>query len=97
MMAQANRQVVQRPNQQVTTMVAHLRDFSRMNPPIFYGSKVAKDPYKFIYEIYNILYAVGLSNSQKSELATYQLKYVAQTWYVQWRDNRPLRGGPVTW
>ena len=22
---------------------------------------------------------------------------MAQTWYVQWRDNRPLRGSPVTW
>ena len=20
-----------------------------------------------------------------------------QTWYVQWRDNKPFRGGPVTW
>ena len=27
----------------------------------------------------------------------YQLKDVAQAWYIQWRDNRPLRGGPVTW
>ena len=22
---------------------------------------------------------------------------MSQAWYVQWRDNRPLRGGPVTW
>ena len=22
---------------------------------------------------------------------------MAQTWYVQWRDNRSLRGVPVTW
>ena len=40
---------------------------------------------------------MGLSISEKAELATYQLKDVAQTWYVQWRDNRPLRGGSVTW
>ena len=33
----------------------------------------------------------------RSELATYQLKDVAQAWYVQWRDNRTLSGGPVTW
>ena len=40
---------------------------------------------------------MGLSTSEKAELATFQLKHVAQTWYVQWRDNRSLRGGPVTW
>ena len=39
---------------------------------------------------------MGLTTSEKSELETYQLKDVAQTWYVQWTDNRPLRGGPVT-
>ena len=40
---------------------------------------------------------MGVSISEKAELATYQLKDVAQTWYVQWRDNRLLRDGPVTW
>ena len=40
---------------------------------------------------------MGLITSDKVELHTYQLKDVAQTWYVQWRDNRSLRGGPVTW
>ena len=40
---------------------------------------------------------MGLSTSEKVELATYQLKVVSQTWYVQWRDNRSLRGGLVTW
>lgn len=40
---------------------------------------------------------MGLTSSDKAELASYQLKNVAQTWYVQWRDNRELRGGPVTW
>ena len=28
---------------------------------------------------------------------TYKLKDVAQTCYVQWRDNRPSRCGPVIW
>ena len=73
-------------------MSSRLRDFTRMNPPSFYGSKVEEDPQEFIDEIYNILYAMGLTTSEKSELATYQLKDVAQTWCVQWRNNRPLRG-----
>ena len=68
-----------------------------MNPPTFYGSNVEEDPQKFIEEIYKIIYSMGLTISDKDELDTYQLKHVAQAWYVQWRDNRPLRGRPVTW
>ena len=44
-----------------------------------------------------MLYAIGVTSSEKAELASYQLKDVSQTWYVQWRDNRSLRGGPVTY
>ena len=40
---------------------------------------------------------MGLSTSEKVELSMYQLKDVAKRWYVQWRENRSLRGGPVTW
>ena len=40
---------------------------------------------------------MGLYTSEKAELETYQLKDVAETWYVQWRDNRPLRSRPMTW
>ena len=40
MMAQENREVVPRRHQQVTTMASRLRDFSRMKPPTFYGSKI---------------------------------------------------------
>ena len=68
-----------------------------MNPPSFYGSNVEEDHQEFIDKIYKILYAMGLTSSEKAELATYKLKYMAQTWYIQWRDNRPLRGGPVAW
>ena len=67
-----------------------------MNPPIFYGSYVKEDPQDIIDEIYNILYAMGLTTSEKGEWDTYQLKDMAQVWYVQWRNNRPLRDGPMT-
>ena len=59
--------------------------------------KWSKTPKSSFDEVYKIHYAVGLTTSDKDELGTYQLKNAAQTWYVQWRDNRPLRGGPVTW
>ena len=68
-----------------------------MNPPTFYGSKVEEDPQEFINKVYKILLAMGLSTSEKAGLATYQLKDMDQAWFVQWRDNRPLRDGPLTW
>ena len=63
-------------------MASRLRDFTRRNLPTFYGSKVEEYAKEFIYEIYKILYAMGLATSEKAELATYQLKDVAQEWYV---------------
>ena len=83
MTAQENWQVVPRPHQQVTTMASRLRDFIRMNPPTFYGSKVKEDPQEFIDEVYKIILGIWLSTSDKAELATYQLKDVAQVWYVK--------------
>ena len=68
-----------------------------MDPPTFYGSKVEEYHQEFIDEVYKIFYATGFSTSGKDELSTYQLKDVAQAWYIQWRDNRPLRGGLMAW
>ena len=48
MTAQANRENAPRPHQQVTTMASHLRDFTKMKPPTFYGYKVDEDPKEFI-------------------------------------------------
>ncbi|XP_069143340.1 uncharacterized protein [Solanum lycopersicum] len=78
-------------------MASHQRYFTRINPPTFYGSQVEEDPQEFIDEIYKILYSIGLSTSEKVDLVTYKLKYVAQTWYIKLRDNRPFRGRSVTW
>ena len=84
--AQANQDVAPRLHQQVTTMASHLRDFTWMNPPIFYESKVDEDPQKFLDEVYKVLYAMGVTLSDKAKLTSYQLKDEAQTWYVQWED-----------
>ena len=61
MKTQVNLDIALRPRQQVTTMASHLRDFSRMNHPTFYGSKVDEYPQEFIDEVYKILYAMGVS------------------------------------
>ena len=61
-------------------MASHWRDFTRINPPNFYVSKVKELSKVFIDEAYKILYAMGLTTSKKAELSTYQIKDVAQTW-----------------
>ncbi|XP_027772374.1 uncharacterized protein LOC107017541 [Solanum pennellii] len=97
MTAQVNRQDVQRENPPVRSMADRLRDFTRMNPPIFTGAKTSEDPQEFIDELQKILVAMGATDLEKAELASYQLKDVAQTWCKMWRDSRVLGGVPVTW
>ena len=50
-----------------------------MNFPTFYGSKIDEDPQELMDDVYKILYCVGVSSCEKDDLATYQLKDVAQT------------------
>lgn len=52
-----------------------------MNPPAFFGSKVDEDPQGFTDEVLRV------SPQEKVELATYQLKYVAQVWYEQLKED----------
>ena len=52
---QQDREISLRPLQEVTTLASRLRDFTRINPPTLYGSKVDEDPEKFIDEVYKIL------------------------------------------
>ncbi|TMX02008.1 hypothetical protein EJD97_022881 [Solanum chilense] len=47
---QVNRQNVQRENPLVRSMADRLRDFTRMNPPIFTDSKTSEDLQEFVYE-----------------------------------------------
>lgn len=44
---------------------------------MFFWSKVNQDPQDILYEVYKIVFAVGVTTNEKTELATYQLKYVA--------------------
>nr|XP_019067249.1 uncharacterized protein LOC109119250 [Solanum lycopersicum] len=73
-------------------MADRLRDFMRMNPPIFTGSNTSEDPYEFVDKI---LVALGATNTEKSELASYQLKDIAQTLFKMWQDRQVMGGVPV--
>lgn len=44
---------------------------------MFFKSKVVEDPQDFLDEVYQILRTMGVSNTEKAELASYQLKNVA--------------------
>ena len=64
-----------------TTFGERVRDFTRMNPPVFCGSKVDEDPQEFIDEVYKILVIMDVRPNEKAKLAAYQFKGVAQIWY----------------
>ena len=69
----------------------------RMNPPIFLGSTIGEDPQEFLDGVYKVLSVMGVTSSEKVELASYQLREVAQVWYIQWKDNRLVESGPIEW
>ncbi|WMV54708.1 hypothetical protein MTR67_048093 [Solanum verrucosum] len=72
-------------------MASRVTDFTRMNPPEFYGSKVEEDPQEFIDEVYKIMIIMGVTQVEKAELAAYNLKGVAQILYNQWKEGREAK------
>lgn len=66
-------------NQNASTLAFRLTDFTRMNPLMFFGSKVTEEPQDFSDEVYKNLYVRGVSSNEKIELDENQLKDVAQT------------------
>uniref|UniRef100_M1DCD2 Gag-pol polyprotein n=1 Tax=Solanum tuberosum TaxID=4113 RepID=M1DCD2_SOLTU len=64
--------------EQVSNAEFRVRDFTRMNPPEFHGSKVEEDPQEFSDEVYKVLMIMEVMPVEKAELATYQLKGVTQ-------------------
>ncbi|TMW88249.1 hypothetical protein EJD97_018851 [Solanum chilense] len=86
--AQATKEGDPRENLHASTMASRLRDFTRMNPPIYNGSKTKEDPQEFVDEVHKIVCAMGVDKDAKDELTAYQLKDVAQVWYRIRADGR---------
>ena len=93
-MAQANWEIGTPLNKNSSTMASHFRDFTRTNPPMFYGSKVNDDHQYFFDEVYKILFTMWVTLNEKVDNSTYHLKDVAQIWYTQWKENMALRAVP---
>ena len=70
--------VANQVGRQASTPASRVRDFTRMNPPEFHGSKVDEDPQAFIDEVGKVVTIMGVTSVEKAELAAYQLKGVAQ-------------------
>ena len=51
-------------------MADTLRDFRRMNPPIFPGSKTSEYPHNFMDEVHKIFVTTGAIDTEKDELAS---------------------------
>ena len=49
-------------NPNANTTSSKIRDFTKMNPPIFLVSKVEEDPQGFIDEVFKVVYAMGISS-----------------------------------
>ena len=55
MTTHVNRGIEPRENAMESTMSSWLKDFVRINPPIFHGSKVGEDPQQFLDCLYKVL------------------------------------------
>ncbi|WMV45510.1 hypothetical protein MTR67_038895, partial [Solanum verrucosum] len=94
---QNNQQVLVPANASGGSVVARVRDFVRMNLPEFLGSQIGEDPQNFIDEVKKIFGSMQVIGNNRVELASYQLKDVAHTWYTQWKENRGTNAAPITW
>ena len=78
-LAQMSNVIAMQAGRNAPTPASRIRDFTRMNPPKYIGSKANEDPQDFIEEIFKTVDIVGVSASEKAELAAYQLKGIAQS------------------
>ena len=75
---QTTRYGAQRQDARASTMAKTLRYFTRMNPPVYFGSRTNEDRHEFMDEVHKKFYAMGVNEEDKVKLVSYQLKDMAQ-------------------
>ena len=66
--AQATREGSPRKNPHASTMARRMKDFTRMNPSVYFGSKTNEDTQEFVDEVSKILCAISVNEEEKAEL-----------------------------
>ena len=94
MMSQANKEVYLKRTNMLVLWLPFERFYEdeSSNVILIQGWRRTQD---ILDEVYKILYAMGVSTTEKAELASYRLNDVAQAWYNKWKESRALRGVPV--
>ena len=62
------------PQPNASTPASRIPDFTRINHPTFYCTKVDEDTQHFIDEVFKVVDSMGVNPSEKEELAAYQLR-----------------------
>ncbi|KAH0781998.1 hypothetical protein KY290_001596 [Solanum tuberosum] len=87
----------QRGARQEEVDTSRIREFLRMNPPSFTSSNTTKDPKHFVEELQKVFEVMHVADAERVELAAYQLKSVARTWFDQWKKSRAEDALILSW
>ena len=71
---------LRRPRQEVTD-TPRIREFFRMNPLSFSGSRTIEDLGNFINELNIVFHVMHSSDIERVELVVYQLENITRTWF----------------
>ncbi|WMV14455.1 hypothetical protein MTR67_007840, partial [Solanum verrucosum] len=77
--------VGQRDNRHEVVDTSRIRELLRMNPPNFTGSSISENSENFIEELKMVFDVMHVAESERVELAAYQLRGVARIWFDQWK------------
>ncbi|XP_070036434.1 uncharacterized protein [Nicotiana tomentosiformis] len=71
--------------------------FVRLEPPVFTSIDPSADPWDFLEEFEKATTLLGVKDYQVVQLATYQLKDVADLWFKGVEKSRPEDAPPMIW
>ena len=68
-----------------------------MNPQNFTASSTTEDLESFIEELKKVFDVMQVADAERVDLAAYQLKNVATTWFDQWKEGRDENAPHSSW